>query len=333
MDTMTKPIQKASGCKKHEPQIIAPTNRALACMDPQDAELLLRVIREPIEYVDHPAFRSRQAEERLFGQRVESFITGSGPLSPAPIFIPQSDLDAPAHSSSVILTTPQEQLLFQQYNFARREVYQTFKANRGKKLSLDSIRHLVLWVKIVEAARAHIVEANMPLVLAMAKRSRVTSVDFADMVSEGNMALLRSVEKFDCSRGFKFSTYACRAILKAFGRVAIKASRHRSRFPTEFDPDMEKSDFIDRKRQEFEESCVDELRSVLAGNLADLNDVERKVIRARFALDAADPEQARPLTLEEVGGVIGVTKERVRQIQNKALEKLRQRLEESILAA
>jgi RNA polymerase primary sigma factor len=333
MDTMTKPTEKVSRCKKHEPEIIPPTDKDLAAMDPQDAELLLRAIREPIEYVDHAAFRSRQAETTLFGQQTESFLSGLGSPASAPMFIPQSDLDASARTATVSLTTQQEQQLFQQYNFARREIYCALKAGKGKKLSPDGMQHLLKWLKIASASRAHIVQANMPLVLAMAKRSKITSVDFADMISEGNMALLRSVEKFDCSKGFKFSTYACRAILKSFSRVAIKAGRYRSHFPTEYDPAMEKSDFIDKKRHEVEESCVDELRAVLADNLAELNDVERKVIQARFALNAADPEQARPLTLEEVGGIIGVTKERVRQIQNKALEKLRQSLEDSILAA
>ncbi len=78
---------------------------------------------------------------------------------------------------------------------------------------------------------------------------------------------------------------------------------------------------------------MDELRSILTENVANLNDVEKRVIRARFALDALDSEQAQPMTLEQVGAIIGVTKERVRQIQNKALEKLRQTLEEGILAA
>ena len=104
-------------------------------------------------------------------------------------------------------------------------------------------------------------------------------------------------------------------------------------FPAEFDPAMQRSDFLDRTRQEVEDRCVRGLRSVWADNLADLTDVEKKVVKARFALDAADAEQTRPMTLEQVGEIIGVTKERVRQIQNKALEKLRQALEDSILAA
>jgi len=165
-------------------------------------------------------------------------------------------------------------------------------------------------------------------------RTRLAGVDFGELVSEGNMALLRSVEKFDCTRGFKFSTYACRAILKSFARVAIRTSRYRGRFPAEFDPTLEKSDLAERKRGDAEQDCVSELRDILENNTAQLSDVERTVIRERFALDAAPSDKPiAPKTLEQVGALIGVTKERVRQIQNKALRKIRSALEESILAA
>jgi RNA polymerase primary sigma factor len=157
-------------------------------------------------------------------------------------------------------------------------------------------------------------------------------LDYNELISEGNFALLRSVDKFDCARGFKFSTYACRAILKAFSRVALRTSRYRGRFPTEFDPTLEKSDFVERRRGDVEAECVDEIRDILAHNRASLNDMEQTVIRERFALDAA-PDNAKPKTLEQVGELIGVTKERVRQIQNKALRKIRVILEDNYLAA
>jgi RNA polymerase sigma factor (sigma-70 family) len=181
-------------------------------------------------------------------------------------------------------------------------------------------------------ARSQITSANMPLVLAMAKRTRLGGLDFNDLISEGNFALLRSVDKFDCSRGFKFSTYACRAILKAFSRVALKTSRYRGRFPTEFDPSLERSDYLDRKRDDVEADCVGEIRDILTHNRASLNEMEQVVIRERFALDAP-PENPKPKTLEQVGEIIGVTKERVRQIQNKALKKIRLILEDNYLAA
>lgn len=331
-EAIVETTRKKTLCKKHSPDVLPPTDKELAKFG-EDAELLVRALTEPVEYIDHPTFRKRGTEKTLFGESA-SLLDGHTSHFVAPTGL-AADLDGESvvRSSMSTLTGQQEQLLFQRFNYARCKVYRALKESKGKKLSMDAMQELLTWFKVASAARAQIVQANLPLVLAMAKRTKLTAVDFSELISEGNMALLRSVDKFDCSKGFKFSTYACRAILKSFSRVAIRSSRYRSRFPTEFDPAMEKSDFIEQKRQGVEDTCVDELRSILAQNLADLSDVEKKVIRARFALDAADSEQARPLTLEQVGEIIGVTKERVRQIQNKALEKLRQTLEDNILAA
>ena len=97
----------------------------------------------------------------------------------------------------------------------------------------------------------------------MAKRTRMSEVDFADLISEGNMALLRAVDKFDAARGFKFSTYACRAILKAFSRQGVKLSKYRAMFPTDFDPALEKSNHAENKRAEHEDDCVTELKDII----------------------------------------------------------------------
>lgn len=330
-DQMTK--KKDSRCRNYDPDVVRPTDRELAKFSEEDAELLIRAMTEPVEYIDHPSFRNRGTEKALFGDDPSAFRLDAGHFAPMPTFISDGDIDAVERVTVTTLTAQQEQTLFQRFNFARCKVFRILKASKSTRLAMDQLRELLTWFKIANSARAQIVQANLPLVLAMAKRTKLTGVDFAELISEGNMALLRSVDKFDCSKGFKFSTYACRAILKSFSRVAIRSSRYRSRFPTEFDPALEKSDFVERKRQEVEDFCVDELRSILVENLANLNDVEKRVIRARFALDAVDSDQAQPMTLEQVGEIIGVTKERVRQIQNKALEKLRQTLEDGILAA
>ena len=91
---------------------------------------------------------------------------------------------------------------------------------------------------------------------------------------------------------------------------------------------MEKSDWTDRKRDAVEEDCIDELKQIVDRNLADLSDVEETVIRRRFNWQQ---QEESPLTLEEVGQIIGVTKERVRQIQNKALAKIRSVMEDGVL--
>ena len=163
----------------------------------------------------------------------------------------------------------------------------------------------------------------------MAKRLKLNDVDFADLVSEGNMALMRSVNKFDCERGFKFSTYACRAILKAFSRQGMKNTRYRQRFPTEFDSALEKSDHQETLRTRHERECADEVKHIVLNNSARLSEVELAVIGLRFGITTdPDPRARKPKTLEQVGKVVGVTKERVRQIQNKAIKKIRSILED-----
>ncbi len=97
---------------------------------------------------------------------------------------------------------------------------------------------------------------------------------------------------------------------------------------------MERSDYIEKRREGVEEDCVDELKDIMVRNVANLSEVEHTVIRERFALGPpVDAEMPSPKTLEQVGHIIGVTKERVRQIQNNALKKIRGALEDHYLAA
>jgi len=107
----------------------------------------------------------------------------------------------------------------------------------------------------------------------------------------------------------------------------MKLSKYRQRFPTDFDPAMEKSNHLDTVRTTQEREAADEVKHIVLSNEADLTDVERTVIHHRFGLNRTDETPA--LTLEQVGQISGVTKERVRQIQNKALEKIRLVLEEN----
>ena len=218
--------------------------------------------------------------------------------------------------------------MFLRFNFSKLKLTKVQKKIQRDGLTRDLGEQFLEWHRRFEHFREYLVRTNLALVLAMAKRTRLGDVDFAEVVSEGNMALIRAVDKFNVDRGFKFSTYACRAILKAFSRTALKSSRHKSRFPVEFEPDMEKSDWTDRRRDAVEEDCLDELKAIVERNLADLSNVEETVIRRRFNWQQ---QEDHPLTLEEVGQIIGVTKERVRQIQNKALAKIRQVMEDGVL--
>ena len=310
--------------------VMPPPERVWASLGSSDRKLLAKVLVERREYIDHPDFHAPDAEEKLFGQVAKLCSKGRPRFAePEPVLAPKR-----AGGSAIpTLTADQERLLFLRLNYTRMQASNILDAHVDKPLTGVATRRLLAWYHRVLDLRAQIVRLNMPLVLAMAKRTRLNSMDFNELISEGNMALLRSVDKFDCSRGFKFSTYSCRAILKAFSRVAMRASRYRGRFPAEFDPALEQDHYVEEQREVVEEDCVDELKAILLRNLADLTDVEQKVIEERFALTADDPDEAKPKTLEQVGLIIGVTKERVRQIQNKALRKIRTALEERYLAA
>jgi len=226
-----------------------------------------------------------------------------------------------------LMSAKEEQAMFLRYNYSKLKL-SALQTQAKDGLTKQLAQELVLWHHRTEHFREYLTRTNLALVLAMAKRTRLGDIDFAEVVSEGNMALLRAVDKFNVERGFKFSTYACRAILKAFSRTAQKHGRHRTRFPVEFEPDLEKSDWSDRKRDAVQDDIVDELKQIVDRNLADLSGIEQTVIKQRFNWDQ---QQETPLTLEEVGRIIGVTKERVRQIQNKALLKIRKLVEEGVL--
>lgn len=329
---MSSPMepQVASSHRKMRPQVKLPGPAVLAELSRTQVRMLERRLSEPIECVFDSRFRDPQAARELLFPLEELQREAPAPTLPSS---DDSGLDL-LRGTEGRLSATSEQKLFLRYNYCRFRAMRILREFRGRELTLEAARELLTWEQEILQTRSEIVRCNLPLVLAMAKRTKITGVDYAELISEGNLALLRSVDKFDCSRGYKFSTYACRAILKSFSRVAARTSRYRGYFPTEFDPTLEKSDAASLRHEAVELDCVDELKCLLDDNAAELSDVERTVIRARFALDAdaspGDPPKAK--TLEQVGEMIGVTKERVRQIQNKALEKLKLALENGILS-
>jgi RNA polymerase primary sigma factor len=280
------------------------------------------LLKENYAFMDSPVFRHKDIHHELFS-------AAQPELPPTSWYQPTRD-DAVDHADAPpqLMSSAEERAMFYRFNYCKKRLSQLKRTIKLEGLTLSSAKQVEEWHKKFEYYHEYLVRTNLALVLAMAKRTRLGDVDFAEIVSEGNMALLRAVDKFNVDRGFKFSTYACRAILKAFSRTAMKASKHRTRFPVEFEPDLEKSDWQDKRRDAVEDDCIDELKAIVDRNLADLSNIEQTVIRRRFNWEQQDESR---LTLEEVGQLIGVTKERVRQIQNKALAKIRTVMEDGVL--
>jgi RNA polymerase sigma factor (sigma-70 family) len=299
-----------------------------------DDALIREILGTRVEYVDSEEFHHLRAQRRLFDDAPpvrQPDVTWYRPLMDP---VGTATVKPVRHRESVVLTAAEERTIFLQYNYARFRVRRIQDRIKSPSPGVRQRQELLRWYREAQRLRHQIAESNLALVLAMSKRIRLGDMDFGDLISEGNMALLRSVDKFDVGRGFKFSTYSCRAILKAFSRHGSKHLRYRQRFGITYDPEFDRSNYPEQRRAEELRDSADEVKHLVLGNHADLTKVEREVIHHRFRIgpgDAAGLRHERPRTLAQVGQLIGLTKERVRQIQNKALRKLRFAIEESSL--
>lgn len=304
---------------------------------PNRMRTLARLLRKPTDYMDCPKFADADAEREIFEEKVQIPKPDVSWYDPLMCELSGGTQDTRRQVGVVRrLTGKQEQLIFRRYNYARFRVRQiqdqlgvTDTSPARREPTQTEAEELLRWNAHAEFLREQIAETNVGLVLAMARRTRVRTVDFVDLVSEGNMALLRAIDKFNAELGHKFSTYACQSIVKAFSRLALKQSRHRDRFPVEFDPELENSTWEDSRRFDFEKDCADHVGEIVRANLANLTETELTVIKYRFGLQG-EGDDGNTLTLSQVGQLVGLGKERVRQIQVRALLKIKNELEGEI---
>ena len=297
---------------------------------------------------------------------------------------PLSDIDGPALDELVDEEEDSEETINQGQYFddVSDDSVRLYLREIGKIPLLNSEEELALAQRVVageKKAKDKMAEANMRLVVSIAKRYSGRGLDFLDLIQEGNTGLLRAVEKFDPDKGFKFSTYATwwirQAITRAIAdqartiripvhmvetinkllRTQRRMTQELNREPTieelgkELEMEPEKVEYVIKIKQDItsldagvgrdgededsvlgdfiededgatpEESAANQLlKEQVQAVLSTLSDREQKIVKMRFGL-----ENGKSHTLEEVGQEFAVTRERIRQIEAKALAKLR----------
>ena len=176
-------------------------------------------------------------------------------------------------------------------------------------------RGMKKWQQQADAIRNQLLEANLGLVRSVARACSHSSQQAEDWFAEGYWILFGAIDKFDCQRGFRFSTYATHCLRRHFFRCWMRETRRRERplWDTVDHPAMHLP--AESALSEIDLACGEK---ILRTWDSCLDQRERTVIAARFGLEG----QARPLSLVQVAEQLSLSKERVRQIQLTAIRKL-----------
>jgi RNA polymerase primary sigma factor len=280
-----------------------------------------RLLEQPIDYMDSPEFHRADADEVILGPAPQ--VDRKGPRVKAPPGLPPY---LASLYSIPLLTREEEGHYFRKMNYLKFRAAQCRKAldsARPKARDMDEIERLL---DESVAVKNFLIRSNLRLVVSIAKRHLKPNVNFFEMVSDGNMSLIRAIEKFDYLKGNKFSTYATWAIMKNFARSIPAEHTRLDRFRTGKEEVFQLS--TDTRGNQFQEELENRnQRRVLMDILDQLDRREKEIILSRFGLS----EGTEPKTLEQVGQQHGVTKERIRQLEARALRKLRQIADEEKL--
>lgn len=272
-----------------------------------------RILDLPLDFIPNPRFSRRGADKACLGPYPE------GESEPRKVRRPSG---LPPYLASLyempLLTPQQEVYLFRKYNYLKykaAKLRDRLSAEAPKASLMDEIERLH---EQAVSTKNQIARANLRLVVSIAKRHVGPDQNFFELVSDGNMSLLRAIEKFDFARGNKFSTYASWAIMKNFARTIPGEYKYRDRFRTSSE-ELFSTAHETRSNPRVEESAQSRREQQIERILRRLDEREQRIIIDRFGLDHA----LEPQTLKEVGATLGVTKERVRQLEARALNKLR----------
>jgi RNA polymerase sigma factor (sigma-70 family) len=272
------------------------------------------ILEQKIEYIHDPIFEDPEAVAEILAPMPEGPHAARCRKPPAGLepYLANLYLDAQ------LLGRDQEVHLFRKMNYLKFravKLRESLDPVRPRSSDLDTIDR---FLREALAVKDQLIRANLRLVVSIARKRVSPHQDLLELVSDGNLSLIRAVEKFDFSRGFKFSTYASWSIMNNFTQSFTRERRRRDRFVTGSEKQFEFA--ADNRPDEHEaEGEYHRNQERVRRMLGPLEDRERRILVSRFGLDGAEE-----LTLQRLGQELGITKERVRQIESRAQAKLRE---------
>lgn len=294
----------------HFMQLSSPEQRSSA----EIALAARKIGSSKIEFIPSSCFDQRPSESEILGNCL------FGTCCEVVETKPSKALVLPAHLARLcetkLLTPDEERSVFNRMNYLR------FKAD-SLKSEADlgncwNVKRIECLLKAADWYRDWIVKSNMRLVISIVKKFVNPQNRFDDLLSDGIVALIRAVDKFDVGLGFRFSTYATQVVRRNTYRSVMEKQKDRQRnFGSIHENGIDFSD--DQKESSMSEQRWYELKARLSLMLEHLDRREKFIIRARFSLGG----HRRIQTLQRLADKLGVSKERIRQLEKRALDKLR----------
>jgi len=279
-------------------------------------EVRAKELIQPVDYIYNPEFDDPSKEAEFLAD-----MPGLAEFE-AKRFHRNAPKDVPPQMLHLyewpLLTKEQEQHMFRKMNYLKHKLHKFQQGVDPARAKVSDLRTIENLREDIKAARDVLINCNQRLVYAQAKMRLAMGETIDDLVSDGNLSLMRAVEKFDYGRGFKFSTYATWAIMKNFARSIPDAQTHKQRYVTGHEAVFDAKEDVRTDEQEVL-AAADAAKSRVNHLLDHLDARTREVIRMRIGLDGA-----AEMTLEQIGQHFGITKERVRQINVRGMKQLRE---------